>query len=951
MIRPSKYNFVLDKLFPSQPAYTQLKPAQQQRLQIIWSGAAIFLAVLVFLGLLLLTKNETNLPLSVIPPSTPAAQNTVPGQPLELKIAAKDFKTDPNLTVIAGKVESESNFLTVRLEVGGQIVKNSTNLIVYQVAFDTDQDSSTGFQYPHAGVGAEYLADFDSKGNGLLLHWLAIEHRFETIEGGVSQKQLDAKTLIFEVSRAALGFPTELNMLWLGADNQNKIQTFLPENGYVHYKLSPQGLAAAAEVRPLWPLTLNYTQTERANSVELRQSASAALNPDYDIVYAKVVFDATTITATIQVAGKIETQPTNKAGVAYYQLLLDTNSSSKGNFSVSRLGLDAKYLADYDSNGFNSILHWLPKSTSFEGVNGLLTNVSTNTLTFTLPLANIGNPNSISFGFVAQDNRLAQQNYLPDLSSALLNSPLNTANATISNTTTTADKSLQISTVNLEAKDGFLNLTLKTAAPIDFSSQSQASYQLLLGSPLTQTTALTATVIISNNVIAPQLQVYYKVVYTPGRSATEAQLWGWSEQNQAFEKLQSLAVTVQGDTLGLKVPQAVIGSGPIGYYLLTYDPQNGFSTLSPQSAPGYLLLPGSSHFTLTPALAQGSSAISPTLISQVDLQNNNSALAFTLKATQPIPSTASSVDYTSFQFWIDQDSNPQTGLVGLHPTLGIDYLLKFDSRLSTEQVQVYNYDQTTKGLVLVQIVPAQVGADRKQLSFELPSGLLNSSSFRLVVYANMPAANLTQLLPAGDQDFAQLNFQIPTNAQTLTSTSSSSDGPAWLDLKTFGLKYDNFFVKGDFGLAALPQAGAKANYIINLTAFAPDPKASVVTSKFSPTYYVISYDTELDRAVLKRWSDSSQTYKLVSQVDRVLDGSQNTIELSLPYTLLGQPTYVTYIAGLNSQTSTKTLPGSSTAAGAVPTLNQSVATFYFKSPTTNSFSQLTSMKQITSPQR
>ncbi len=942
MIRPSKTNFVLDKLFPSPPTYGQLKPAQQQRLQIIWSGVAIFLAALVFLGLLLLTKNETTLPLSITPPSAPTAQNTAPGQPLELKIAAKDFKTDPNLTVVAGKVASDSNLLTVRLEVGGQIVKNSSNLIVYQVAFDTDQDSSTGFQYPHAGVGAEYLADFDSQGNGLLLHWLSIEHRFETIVGGISQKQLDAKTLFFEVSRAALGFPTELNMVWLAADNQNKIQTFLPESGYVHYKLAAQGLAAAADVRPLWPLTLNYSQTRQANSVELRQTPNAALNPDYDIVYARVIFDATIITATMQVAGKIETQPTNRAGVAYYQLLLDTDNSSRGNFSINRLGLDAKYLADYDSNGFSSILHWLPKSANFEGVSGLLTSVSANTITFTLSLATIGNPTSINFAFVAQDNRLSQQNYLPDLASALLISPL----SNVASAGSAADNSL-----NLEAKDGFLNVTLKAATPIDFSSQSQASYQLLLGNPLTQTTALTTTAIIPNNVIAPQLQVYYKVVYTPNLSTTKAQLWGWSEQNQAFENLQSLEATAQGDTLGLKVPLTVIGSGPVGYYLQTYSPQNGSSTLFPQSAPGRLLLPGSSHFTLTPALAQDSSTISTTLISQVDLQNNSTATAFSLKTTQPIPAAISPVDYTSFQFWIDQDANPQTGLVGLHPALGIDYLLKFDSRLDTKQVQVYNYDKTTKGLVLIQVVPAQVGTDRRQLSFELPSGLLNGDNFRLVVYASMPAANLTQMLPAGGQNFAQINFQTPTNAQTLTSANGISGGPAWLDLKTFGLKYDNFFVKGDFSLAALPQAGDRANYTINLTAYTSDPKASVTTAKFLPTYYVINYDTELDRAILKRWSDSSQTYELVSQVDRVLNGSQNTIELRLPYTLLGQPSYVTYVAGVGSQTSNIILPDSGNAASAVPTLNQSVATFYFKSPTTNSFSALTNMKQNSSPQR
>lgn len=935
MIKRSGFNSLFNKLFPLQSDFELLTNTQRRRLQITWVGLAIFLAALLFLVLLVLTSRTPDI---VIPETatlvtTPAAQNAAPNQPVELKTAALST-INPDVDVIAGNIQSDSNYINITFQVAGNIIHDPSlpQLTVYQVGFDTDLDATTGFLMNSIGIGAEYLADFDSKGNVVLLHWVQNESRFESVPGA-EVKQLNNNTLAFSVARASLGYPSQVNMVLLSNDGGSKNQSFLPTSSFVHYQLAQANQSTQPNPQSLWPYTVSTSQNNATNTIEIRQAADKTLNPDFDITYGKVIVDSSTLTATLQVAGKIENSAAAKPGAAFYQLLLDTDGNPKNNFGIDRLGLGAEYLADQDSNGFSSILQWDSDNLSFSGVGGLHTHINGNTLTYVMPLSSIGNPTSISFAFTASDTRSSQQNYLPDRSHATISTVINASTLTNTTKAASSDQSLQLTNTNLQIGDGYLNATLQTASPLDATNSSNSSYQLLIGKILTQTTTLTDTTALPANVIEPGLQVFYKLVFTPSQTSSQVQLYSWLEQSQSFKAVQILTATVQSNKIAFNVPLSAIGSGLVGYYFQTYNPQDGFNQLLPQNKPAQLLIPGSKHQML---LASTDITASNSLVTQVTLDSMATGVDFSVQSR---PNQAKTTDLT---FWIDSDRDSSTGQQGLHSALGVDYMLKYSPTLDPAHVQIFSYDQTQKTMKLLEIVPAQFDAATNSLKFELPYSpdTLNlAASFNMAVYASSATTNQTQLIPASSQDYARIDFQRQETSQNLTAQPQSKPN---LSLKQFAFNFDGFYLTGDFSLAKLLASTDTTTYSVNLAAYAPDANASdpQPTTKLVPTYFTISYNPQLNRATLQRWSDSDQRYQIVTQLDSTLNQQNNSVEFKLPYSLLGQPYFVNYIVSVQNGNNVQNLPAfnaaSSNSSSDFFTVQQPTATFYFKNSLQNS---------------
>jgi hypothetical protein len=932
----------LDKLFPTQASYTELTTSQQQRLKIIWSSVAILLALLVFLALLFVLNTPTpaTTPIKNVV-QTATYQSTTPGQTLEFKAPTPlNAQLDPNFTVVSGKVESDANYITFSMQIAGQLVTNGSINQVYQVGIDTDLDGNTGYLMPQVGIGAEYIADLDAKGNAVLLHWLSAEHVFQPIVG-MTEQQIGTNQIIFIVPRAALGFPTAVNLTFLAAD-QGKTQTsFLPETGFVHYQLPLQGLASASTATPIWPFSLNYGHNAGVNSVELTQAVDSKLNPDFDITDAKLSSDGITLTVTIQVAGKIVADSSSKAGQQLYQVFLDTDNDSTDNLVDTRLGLGSEYIADYDANGFNSILGWQADSDSFIGVAGLHTDISNNKLTYTIPLQSLANPTTIRFSLAGIDNRANQHNYLPDHSAASLDTGLAEAagagvvltnNSSALTTADSADANLVVNKANFIVKDGVLVATLKTAAPLSSSNLPTASYQVWLGKTITETETLTNTFTTNaSNLLVPNLQVYYKIIFTP--ASQTAALFSWSDRTQAFEYTQAIAYTAQQDSIELQIPLATIGTGAVGCYIETFNSSDGFGFSLPPTTPQPLFLAGSAKYVLqaNPTLSNLSIPLTNTLVTDVTLQRNIADVSFAVNFAQPVQTNSNLANYSKLQFWLDSDADPQTGAATLQAGLGVDYLIKYDQRLDSQQAQLYKYDTSTQSMLLLAQLPLHFSADHKHVDFIVPLSKVNLNRFFIAVHADAPIFNQSQVLPRIARGFAIVDFQYAQSSQLLEAPvgpNSSSSGEAYTDLKQFELGYDNFFVKGRFTLAGLPTSGVKAVYTVNLAAFTTDPHT---TSSFedSITYYVLSYDTVLDRGVLERWDGSKASYEFVSQIDRTLDTQHNILELRVPYSLLAYPNYSYYNASITTATGTVSLPvvGSDS--------QQQIAAFAFKNPISN----------------
>lgn len=933
MIKRSGTNSLFNKLFPLQADFELLTDKQRRRLQIIWVGLAIFLAFMLFVVLLFLTSRTPDIvvPQTAILNTAPAVKNSAPAQPFELKGTANSA-VDPNVDVIAGTVTNDSNFINIKLQVAGNIVQDSSlpQLTVYQIGFDTDLDASTGFQLNSDTIGAEYLADFDSKGNSVLLHWVQDQARFESISG-LEVTQLNNNTLDFQIARASLSYPSQVNMALLSNDGGSKNQSFLPASSFANYQITTPDQANQPDPQPLWPYTISTSQTAINNSIELRQAANSALAPNFDVTDATIVIDSNTLTATLKVAGTIDTKSVTKASVAYYQLLLDTDNYSQD--ESQRLGFDANYVVDQDANGFNSILKWNTDIGNFEGVSGLQTTINGNTLIFVLPLSSIGNPSTIAFAFAAFDTRVSQQNYLPDHSYASISTFINAYFLTNTLPAPTADQAIQLSNTNLQIADGYLNATLQTAQALDTTKSNGSYYQLLLGQTLTQTLVLTDTTdttALPANVLEPNLQVFYKIVFTPGQSASQAQLYSWSNQAQTFQPVQIIVASVNANTVALKIPLSAIGGGLIGYYFQTYNPQDGFNQLLPQNQPKQLLIPGSAHQML---VASSDITASNLLVNQVTLDSTATGVNFSV---QDAPNQAKTTNLT---FWIDSDLDPTTGQQNLHPALGVDYMLKYSPTLDSSHIQIYAYNQNQKTMNLVEVVPAQLNTSNNQLTFELPydpDTLSLASDFNMVVQASSAVSNQTQSLPASAQDYARIDFQRQETTQTISVQASASNSDS--NLQQFTLNFDGFYLSGSLAVAKLQTASDQTNYSINMAVYALDPKST--TPKLSTNYYLINYDPQVNRATLQRWSNDERNYQIVTQLDTVLDRQNNKIEFKFPYSLLGQPYYINYVVSAKQGNIVQTMPafnGNNNSNNSdFFTVQQSSAIFYFKNSLQNS---------------
>jgi hypothetical protein len=933
----------LDKLFPTQASYTELTTSQQQRLKIIWASVAIFLVLLVFLALLLFFK--TTIPsttsLKNVAP-TAIYQNTTPGQTLEFKATTPlDPQSDPNFTVVSGKVESDANSITFSMQLAGQILTNGDLNQVYQVGIDSDLDPTDGYLIPQVGLGAEYIADLDAAGNAVLLRWVNTEHIFQPVLG-LTQKQIGNNQLVFVVSRAALGFPKAINIAFLASDQRTTHASFLPSTGFAHYQLPLQGLDHSSEAISVWPFNISYSQNAGVNSVELTQAVDPKINPDFDITNAKLSSDGTNLTVTLQVAGKIVADPTLKSGQQLYQLLLDTDENSTNNLIDPRLGLGSEFIADYDGNGFNSILRWLADSDTFAGVGGLHTDINGNKLTYIIPLQSLDNPATIRFSIAVIDNRSNQHNYLPDHSAASLDTGLAipadvvlTSSPTTAATANPADASLIVTKANFVVKDGLLVATLKTAAPFSSSNLATASYQVWLGQPITQTDILTNTVRPNiNNALVPNLRVYHKIIFTPANQT--ATIFSWSEKTQAFEYTQAIEYTAQQDSIELQLPLTIVGTGAVSCYIETFNPSDGFGFSLPSSTPQPLFLAGSAKYVLqaSPTFSNSNIPLTNTLVTAVTLQHNMSNISFAVDFAQPVQTDFSLANYSKLQFWFDSDADPQTGATNLQVGLGVDYLIKYDQRLDSQQAQLYKYDTSSKSMLLFAQLPLQFSADRKHLDFILPLSKVNLNRFYMAVHAEAPTFNQSQILPGIERGFAIIDFQHAQSSQVLKAPvdpKSANSGEAYADLTQFELSHDNFFVRGRFALAGLPTPGVKAVYTINLATFNTDlPTTDHSDSKKTPTYYVLSYNTLLDSGVLERWDETKASYEFVSQIDRTLDTQHNVLELRVPYSVLKYPDYSYYSVSVTTATGT---------AVSLPRVGfdtqQQVAAFSFKNPSSN----------------